>query len=186
MPGTFNCPTCGAPLEYPGSGKLVRCPYCNSSVIVPETLRPGAQRRKSLPNRAPPPNPKRVFVTPGELDEIKRLLRDGQRIEAIKRYRQATMLGLKEAKDAVDAIEAADPECKDRIAARQQKIRGASIWIGLFFFAIASIFPIAFFPMGIRAWQAGQYVAGFFAFFGAVIWAVIWGGIGWVILFGKG
>jgi ribosomal protein L7/L12 len=33
------------------------------------------------------------------------LVRQGRKIEAIKRYREATGLGLKEAKDAVDALE---------------------------------------------------------------------------------
>lgn len=185
MPGVFNCPMCGAPLEVPGSGKMVRCPYCHNSVIVPAELRSAELRPETPAGRVPAPDPRRVFVTPGELAEIKQLLRDGQRIEAIKLYRQATTLGLKEAKDAVDAIEAADPKCKDRVAARQRKIKNSSIFIGLFFFAIASIFPIAFFPMGIQAWQSGEYVGGFFAFFGATVWAVIWGGIGWIILFGR-
>jgi ribosomal protein L7/L12 len=38
-------------------------------------------------------------------DEIVNLLRQGQKIEAIKIYRERTNLGLKEAKDAVEAIE---------------------------------------------------------------------------------
>ncbi len=38
-------------------------------------------------------------------EQIKALLRSNNKIEAIKVYREATNLGLKEAKDAVDAIE---------------------------------------------------------------------------------
>jgi len=41
---------------------------------------------------------------PGDA-EIERLIRDGRKIEAIKAYRESTGLGLKEAKDAVEAIE---------------------------------------------------------------------------------
>jgi ribosomal protein L7/L12 len=37
--------------------------------------------------------------------EIEDLLRRGKKIEAVKRYRERTGLGLKEAKDAVDEIE---------------------------------------------------------------------------------
>jgi ribosomal protein L7/L12 len=40
-----------------------------------------------------------------DLDEIERLTRNGQKINAIKLLREQTNLGLKEAKDAVDAIE---------------------------------------------------------------------------------
>lgn len=36
----FVCPTCGAPLDYRSTAEsTIRCPYCNSSVIVPEELR---------------------------------------------------------------------------------------------------------------------------------------------------
>ena len=38
--------------------------------------------------------------------EIASLLQGGRKIEAIKRYREATGVGLKEAKDAVEAIAA--------------------------------------------------------------------------------
>jgi ribosomal protein L7/L12 len=39
------------------------------------------------------------------LHDVSDLVRQGRKIEAIKRYREATGLGLKEAKDAVDALE---------------------------------------------------------------------------------
>ncbi|MBI3829144.1 MAG: ribosomal protein L7/L12 [Planctomycetes bacterium] len=39
-------------------------------------------------------------------DEIRRLLREDRKIEAIKVYREATGCGLKEAKDAVERIAA--------------------------------------------------------------------------------
>ncbi|HEY8378471.1 MAG TPA: ribosomal protein L7/L12 [Nannocystis sp.] len=39
--------------------------------------------------------------------ELEQLIRSGQKILAIKRYREATGLGLKESKDAVDARAAA-------------------------------------------------------------------------------
>ncbi len=44
-------------------------------------------------------------LPPAEEPEIRRLLAAGKKIEAIKRYREATGLGLKEAKDAVEAME---------------------------------------------------------------------------------
>jgi outer membrane protein assembly factor BamB len=38
---TLNCPTCGAPLDYDGGPETtIHCPFCNSSVVVPEELRP--------------------------------------------------------------------------------------------------------------------------------------------------
>lgn len=47
-----------------------------------------------------------AFASSAEaMDEIKRLLRGGNKIEAIKVHREAFNTGLKDAKDAVDAIE---------------------------------------------------------------------------------
>ena len=39
MADTLNCPNCGAPLDYKGNDPIIRCPYCNTSVIVPDNLR---------------------------------------------------------------------------------------------------------------------------------------------------
>ena len=36
MSNAFGCPQCGAALEYDGSGRTMRCPYCSSHVEVPE------------------------------------------------------------------------------------------------------------------------------------------------------
>jgi uncharacterized Zn finger protein (UPF0148 family) len=186
MPGTFNCPSCGAPLEHPGNADTVPCPYCRNSVIVPAELRSKTSRRRA------PAGLGKDALTPEQLAEVKRHLSEGQKIEAIKVYRQATLAGLKEAKDAVEAIEASDPELKDRPRtaslsnrSSQVKTRIAVILVGLFFLGIASIFPLVFFPMGIQAWQAGEHGGAIVAFFGAVVWAVIWGGIGGFILFSK-
>jgi outer membrane protein assembly factor BamB/uncharacterized Zn finger protein (UPF0148 family) len=35
----FNCPNCGAPLDYQGTGTTMRCPYCETSVVIPAELR---------------------------------------------------------------------------------------------------------------------------------------------------
>ena len=38
MPLTFNCPNCGAQLEYRGGNILLVCQYCGNSVVVPTDL----------------------------------------------------------------------------------------------------------------------------------------------------
>jgi ribosomal protein L7/L12 len=45
-------------------------------------------------------------MTDALLDEVRALLQQRRKIEAIKRVREATRVGLKEAKDAVDELEA--------------------------------------------------------------------------------
>lgn len=40
MAEQFACPSCGAPLDYDGSGSAsMHCPFCNTTVVVPEALR---------------------------------------------------------------------------------------------------------------------------------------------------
>jgi hypothetical protein len=39
MTHSFKCPSCGAPLVTRGSAPALTCPYCGTSVIVPDSLR---------------------------------------------------------------------------------------------------------------------------------------------------
>lgn len=56
---------------------------------------------------APTPPTQAYTLDTNRMDEITAELRAGRKINAIKLYREATNLGLKEAKDAVDGIETA-------------------------------------------------------------------------------
>ncbi|MBK8900350.1 MAG: hypothetical protein IPM53_04140 [Anaerolineaceae bacterium] len=91
MTQTFECPNCQATLDYdPQSNPLtVRCSFCNSTVIVPDSLRPQRGPRNQQTSLA----------------EIVELVQNGRKIEAIKLFRETFNVGLKEAKDVVDAIE---------------------------------------------------------------------------------
>jgi streptogramin lyase len=96
VPTTFNCPKCGAPQDYQGgSAAAIQCPYCETTIIVPPELRPdaGIASAESWSQQS------------AVLLEIKNLLDQKQKIQAIKVYREHFGGGLKEAKDAVDAIE---------------------------------------------------------------------------------
>lgn len=58
----FNCPNCGAPLDVDGSGVTMRCPYCDTSVVVPAELRP------KLPADLPQPIQETAFtLTPSQV-----------------------------------------------------------------------------------------------------------------------
>jgi hypothetical protein len=52
----------------------------------------------------------------------------------------------------------------------------------LFFFAIASIFPIVFIPMAISAWQEQDYGGAGVSLIGPLVWVLVWGGVGYVFL----
>jgi hypothetical protein len=38
MTETFSCPNCGGALEYGGAGRTMKCPYCGTTVQVPEQM----------------------------------------------------------------------------------------------------------------------------------------------------
>ena len=101
MPEQFQCPACGAPLDVPENvGTTLRCPYCSASVVVPEHMR--ADKNDSGMNSGADA----AMYTLTSEDPIMAQLRAGNKIEAIKLYRQRTGVGLKEAKDGIEAIQA--------------------------------------------------------------------------------
>ena len=89
---SFECPNCQATLDYDAQTEslTVRCNYCSSTVIVPDSLR---KRRGQTSQQTQ------------ILAEIVQLVQNGRKIEAIKQFREAFNVGLKEAKDVIDAIE---------------------------------------------------------------------------------
>ncbi len=72
------------------------------SALAYIVYRSRSQAAPSLPYQTPPPP---IGISSSIHSEIERLLRSGQKIQAIKLYRERTGVGLKEAKDAVEAIE---------------------------------------------------------------------------------
>src|SRR5256885_5060047 len=103
MTHSFECPSCGGPLDYNGGAELtIRCPFCSNSVIVPEELRamPAATQAdffSNLRGNAP------------KFAELARLVRANRQIEAIKLYREIFGVGLREAKEAVERMAAGHP-----------------------------------------------------------------------------
>jgi len=105
LPKTLNCPACGAPLDFDGRSAIVRCKFCHNVSLVPGVL----------------PTP---VAAPGQsLDEIRRLAESGNMLEAVRMYREMFETGLKEAKDAVEALQAGrlvEPGVPAAAAARTQ------------------------------------------------------------------
>ncbi len=101
----FKCPNCGATLPYEGGpAPTVECQFCGTHAPVPDELR--AQRKAAAPSslsEAP------VDLPLNKLAELKEFVRGGQKIQAIKLYRELFGVGLKEAKDAVEKLEAGQP-----------------------------------------------------------------------------
>jgi LSD1 subclass zinc finger protein len=106
MPNTFNCPNCGAPLDYHGGDPIIRCPYCNTSVVVPDNLR-AAPSFSSQPHN---------FTLSGmgdmgaliqkarRIKDVKDLAQSGKLDQAISLYREITDSSHAEADAAVQAL----------------------------------------------------------------------------------
>jgi len=103
MAESFRCPSCSAPLEFEGK-PMQKCRFCGSNVIVPANVIQSSH----------------VFGGVGNIDfgdlsaltgkalkiaEVQKLLREGNKIMAIKVFRETFDTGLREAKDAVEAME---------------------------------------------------------------------------------
>jgi DNA-binding beta-propeller fold protein YncE/DNA-directed RNA polymerase subunit RPC12/RpoP len=111
MNQTFNCPNCGAPLDYQGSDPIIRCPYCNGSVIVPENLRAkptfsnkpsnftlsGSGDRGGLINQA------------RRIKQVKDLAEAGETEQAVALYREITGTDEFAARKAVGALATGQP-----------------------------------------------------------------------------
>jgi len=105
----FKCPSCGASTSYEGgSAPTTTCQFCGSTVIVPEELHAKAE---AAPASAPGADlgETALGLPLDKLAELKQLVQSGQKIEAIKLFRETFGVGLKEAKDAVEALEAGQP-----------------------------------------------------------------------------
>ena len=110
MPDTFNCPSCGAPLDVTDNMPSMRCPFCNTSVIVPQELRVRKEESASAPTAASPSDPANAII------EITRLIREGKKIEAIRLYRETFDTSLNVAKEAVEALEQGKPHSFRRMS----------------------------------------------------------------------
>lgn len=109
MSQSFNCPNCSAPLDYDGGDLTVRCPYCGSSVIAPESLRSAPQVIAPHAPSLPVVGMDALLSQAANLKEVARLIREGNKIEAIKAYRETFDVSLAEAKSAVEKMEAGQP-----------------------------------------------------------------------------
>lgn len=100
----FKCPTCGGPLEPPEGESAMKCPYCGNTVIVPESLRiPARSRYGAMAGGMD------LDQLGGQMAEVARLARGGNKVEAINLYRELTGSSLQQAEEAVEAIERGAP-----------------------------------------------------------------------------
>jgi DNA-directed RNA polymerase subunit RPC12/RpoP len=122
MAQVFNCPSCGASLDYEGDDDpVVRCPYCNSTVIVPECLLSQAHKQQPPARAATTP----LTASPLTIDlsgltgniailkAVKQRVREGQESEAARLYQEAFGASAEEAEGVVKQA-GVRAECGDK------------------------------------------------------------------------
>jgi ATP-dependent Zn protease len=92
---SLNCPNCGASLQVDPDADVVICSYCNSSIRI---------KKSETSTKLFIEDTENTDISGEILEEIKRLLQNGQKIEAIKVYRSNTNKSLKQAKQDVESI----------------------------------------------------------------------------------
>jgi len=94
MTETFKCSSCSAPLEFEGT-PIQECKFCGSSVIVPAEAfgRTLAEDQSNLTGLAQ------------KIAEIRDLIASGNKLMAIKVFRETFGSSLEQAKAAVDTLE---------------------------------------------------------------------------------
>ncbi|HUM69522.1 MAG TPA: ribosomal protein L7/L12, partial [Chloroflexota bacterium] len=97
----LKCPSCNASMDYDGRSETIRCEFCGTTIIVPETMRAGTYQTGYMGGESP--------EKAQAIHQILELVHHGQKIEAIKLYRETFGVGLKEAKDIVDGLEMGKP-----------------------------------------------------------------------------
>jgi len=102
------CPACGAPLDPQPGEVTIKCGYCGNSVVLPQSMRaPVSHGNFATSSRGFDLNS--VVGQAARIKEVVELVRAGNKLEAIKLYREITGKDLKESKDAVEAIAAGRP-----------------------------------------------------------------------------
>lgn len=79
----FKCPSCGAPLDLKSDASTMKCPYCNGTVVVPESLRASK---------------------PASLSDVSRLAKEGKLDEAARIYSKITGLSHENAMFSVKSM----------------------------------------------------------------------------------
>jgi uncharacterized Zn finger protein (UPF0148 family) len=99
----FHCPNCGAPLDPPaGSEKSIRCPFCNSSIIIPMELRNKNLNIDLFPHEVD----KRLNQELSKnLSQIITLVKSGNKEEAITIFREQFDTSRIQAEKVINQIE---------------------------------------------------------------------------------
>jgi ribosomal protein S27E len=106
MTETLKCPECSAPLDYPADGgPAVKCSFCGSTVLLPGAGRASVDAGSADFAAGLGPLVSKAL----EMAQMSNHVRAGNKIEAIRIYRQSFGADLLTAKNAIDSLSAGRP-----------------------------------------------------------------------------
>ena len=117
---TLVCPNCGASLEDPGGNSgTVRCSFCGTSVVIPQEWRAKPKQNDVVSSEPGYPVPTASGVSSDVEAKIRSLVAAGNKLEAIRIYRESADTSLKDAKDAIESL-AATGDLQNRPVSKPQ------------------------------------------------------------------
>lgn len=101
----IKCPSCGGPIDPPGGESAVRCPYCGSSVIIPESLRkPAASSSQQTPSLFTGMDMGSMMGYGAQWSQVVQLAQSGQKEEAVKKYMSFSNVSEADARHTVESL----------------------------------------------------------------------------------
>src|SRR5262245_20069185 len=119
MPKEVTCSTCAAPLSLSHeSQQTTICTYCGSTLLLPEEMWGSSGTWTTVSGGS-------IFAQAAKVAEIARLIRAHRKLEAVKLYRETFGVDLKQARDAIERLEAGQPV--SLISAGVEALRGEQV-----------------------------------------------------------
>ena len=104
----IKCPSCGGPIDPPTGESTARCPYCGSSVIIPENLRKPAassQAQTSSNNNSMFGMDMNSMMGYGaQWSQVVQLAQAGKKEEAVQKYMSFSSISEMDARRTVEGL----------------------------------------------------------------------------------
>lgn len=101
----LKCPNCGGPIDPPGGQSSMKCPYCGTSVVVPESLRkPDSSRSASQENLFSGMDMGSMLGYGAQWSQVVQLAQQGKKEEAVQKYLSFSSISEADARRTVEGL----------------------------------------------------------------------------------
>ena len=103
----IKCPSCGGPIDPPGGESTAKCPYCGSSVVIPESLRkPAASQSQQQSSSASMfgMDMGSMMGYGAQWSQVVQLAQAGKKEEAVQKYMSFSSISEADARRTVEGL----------------------------------------------------------------------------------